>query len=124
MRLKNDLAQVMLAALDGKLAQTKLEFVNETALGVVMAKEGYPGGYTKGSVISGIADAEKIGQVKVFHSGTKQEAGELKSSGGRILCVTALGENLSLAQKTAYEAVAKINIAGSFYRHDIGNKAL
>ena len=124
MRLKNDLAQVMLDAIHGRLGQTKLEFTAESALGVVVAKDGYPGSYSKGAEISGLSEAEKLPLVKVFHSGTDLVDAKLVSSGGRILCVTALGENLRAAQDHAYEAVKKIAIDKSFYRHDIGSKVL
>ncbi|MBQ7584824.1 MAG: phosphoribosylamine--glycine ligase [Desulfovibrionaceae bacterium] len=124
LRLKSDLAPIMLSAIEGNLAKASLEFTSEAALGVVIAKEGYPASYAKGALISGIERAEKLPLVKVFHSGTELKNGQLLSTGGRILCVTCLGKDLSACQKTAYSAVQEIKIQESFYRKDIGAKGL
>lgn len=124
MRLKSDLAEIMLAAMDGSLANKKIAFSDKTALGVVLAAEGYPAYYPKGMTIGGINDAEDDSDVVVFHSGTKMEEGTVKATGGRVLCVTALGDSLAEAQSKAYAAMAKINMAHAHYRHDIGAKGI
>ncbi|MBQ7456928.1 MAG: phosphoribosylamine--glycine ligase [Desulfovibrio sp.] len=123
-RLESDLVPIMTHCLDGTLDACPIAFTKKAALGVVLAKEGYPGSYAKGARIEGIAQAEKTPNVTVFHSGTKRENGTLVSNGGRILCVTALGETIAESQKQAYAALGAIHCEGSFYRHDIGNKAL
>jgi len=91
-----------------------------------MAAKGYPGAYAKGMEISGLAEAEAVrpGKVKVFQAGTRSEHGKTVSSGGRALGVTALGDTLAAAQKTAYEAVARVRMEDSHFRRDIGNKGL
>jgi phosphoribosylamine--glycine ligase len=89
-----------------------------------MASHGYPGPYSKGKVITGLAEAAKLPDVKVFHAGTKIENGLVVTDGGRVLGVTALGETLAEAKKNAYEAVGRIHFQGAFYRHDIADKAL
>ncbi len=124
MRLTSDLSEAMLACVDGTLAETPLTYTSQTALGVVVAAEGYPGVYAKGMEITGISDADALPGVKVFHSGTRAEGGKLLSSGGRVLCVTALGDDLSDAQQNAYAAVAKICMPHSRFRHDIGRKGI
>ena len=124
MRLTSDLSEAMLACVDGTLAETPLTYPSQTALGVVVAAEGYPGVYVKGMEITGTKDADALPGVKVFHSGTRAEGGKLLSSGGRVLCVTALGDDLSDAQQNAYAAVAKIYMPHSRFRHDIGRKGI
>lgn len=99
MRLTSDLADAMLACVRGTLAETPLTYTPRTALGVVVAAEGYPGAYAKGMEITGISDADALPGVKVFHSGTRAEGDKLLSSGGRVLCVTALGDDLDDARK-------------------------
>lgn len=124
MRLENDPAAVMSAALDGRLGDIKLTFKKEAALGVVIVAEGYPGSYPKGMSLSGIEDAERLAGTKVFQAGTRREGGKLVSSGGRVLCVTALGASLAQAGKHAYEAVNCIHMENSRHRNDIGAKGL
>ena len=126
MRLESDLLAVMLACAEGRLHEVSMRYSRESALCVVMAAKGYPGAYAKGMEISGLAEAEavSIGNVKVFQAGTKSDQGKTVSIGGRVLGVTALGENLAEAQKTAYEAVAKVRMADSHFRRDIGSKGL
>ena len=94
------------------------------ALGVVIAAEGYPGSYPKGMEIKGIDAVDALPDTKVFQAGTKREGSRTLSSGGRVLCVTALGKGLAEAQKRAYEAVAKIDMEKSQHRSDIGAKGL
>ena len=124
MRLESDLLDVMGACIDGRLADVKLALRLESALGVVIAAEGYPGGYPKGMEIKGIDVVDALPDTKVFQAGTKREGSRTLSSGGRVLCVTALGNWLVEAQKRAYEAVAKIDMDKSQHRSDIGAKGL
>ncbi|MBO4300722.1 MAG: phosphoribosylamine--glycine ligase [Desulfovibrio sp.] len=124
MRLEGDLPALMLDAVHGRLPAGTLPHSSRTAVGVVMAAEGYPGSYAKGMTIKGIDTANALPDVKVFHSGTKLKDGALLSSGGRVLCVTALGRDLAEAQARAYDAVKTISMPQSFYRHDIGAKGI
>src|SRR5207253_3120291 len=91
---------------------------------VVMASQGYPGSYIKGRVITGLAEAAKLPDVKVFHAGTRMENGLFVTDGGRVLGATALGDTLADAKRNAYEAVSRIHFQGAFYRSDIADKAL
>ncbi|MDD3312075.1 phosphoribosylamine--glycine ligase [Pseudodesulfovibrio sp.] len=124
MRLTTDLVDVMLACIDGTLDQIEVTSTPQTACGVVMAAKGYPGSYPKGMAITGLDQADALPGVKVFQAGTRLEDGRVVSSGGRILCVTALGDTLRDAQKRAYEAVEKIHYENSYYRRDIAEKGL
>lgn len=126
MRLDGDLLDIMLACAQGRLHEVSLSYKPETAACVVMAAKGYPGAYPKGMEIDGIDEAEAVspGKVKVFQAGTKAEDGTIRSSGGRVLGVTALGKDLAEARKLAYAAVDKIRMDNSHYRKDIGNKGL
>ncbi len=123
MRLKSDLAESCEAAIDGQLWQHKLQWDNRAALGVVMACEGYPGRYQTGAVISGLEQADQK-DIKVFHAGTRERDGHTYTAGGRVVCVTALGDSISAAQARAYASVADINWSGAYYRTDIGYRAL
>ena len=123
MRLKSDLAQLCLAALDQKLDQTSAEWDPRAALGVVLAAGGYPESYAKGLVISGL-DACDTDDCKTFQAGTALSDGKVVTSGGRVLCVTALGESVTQAQRLAYEAIEKISWDGMFCRSDIGYRAI
>ncbi|AWM86048.1 phosphoribosylamine--glycine ligase [Microvirga sp. 17 mud 1-3] len=123
-RLKSDLVTAFLAACDGVLDSISLQWRPEAALTVVMAAKGYPGPVEKGSEIRGIAQAEGMEDVIVFHAGTKQEGDRIVSQGGRVLNVTALGTTITAAQKRAYEAVARIDWPEGFCRHDIGWRAV
>ena len=123
MRLKSDLAELCLAALDKRLDQTTAEWDERAALGVVLAADGYPDSYTKGHVIDGLEYCD-TDNCKTFHAGTAEKDGEIVTSGGRVLCVTALGESVTLAQNAAYESVKKIKWDGMFYRTDIGYRAI
>ena len=122
MRLKSDLFELLGAAIDGKLDQTELQWDRRTALGVVMAAAGYPAAPRKGDVISGSPPPAE--DLKVFHAGTTLVDGRLQASGGRVLCVTALGDSVKLAQQRAYEGVRAITFDGAQYRKDIGHRAL
>jgi phosphoribosylamine--glycine ligase len=124
MRLKTDLAEVLMAAADGKLEEiAPLEWDDRPAVCVVMASEGYPGDYKKGHVIRGIDEADRLDDVKVFHAGTAQVGDQIVTDGGRVLGVTALGENIAAAKLRAYQAVKCIRWDGAWCRKDISDKA-
>lgn len=123
MRLDSDLVELCLAGVMGHLDTTKVVWNEQPAVGVVLAAGGYPESYGKGAVISGIDDANSD-FVKVFHAGTTEKEGNVVTNGGRVLCVTALGDSVTEAQKNAYEAVAKISWDGVFYRSDIAYRAI
>ena len=123
-RLKNDLVDLFEASINGTLDEHELQWTEQSAVCVVIASGGYPSNYEKGKVISGLEDADAIPGVKVFHAGTKMVNGEFLTAGGRVLGVTALGDNLLLARNLAYEAAAMINFDGAFIRKDIAAKAL
>jgi phosphoribosylamine--glycine ligase len=123
-RLSSDILPLLIASAGGRLAGMVPVWSDETALTVVMATAGYPGAVTKGSVISGIEKAEAAGAV-VFHAGTASRAtGELVANGGRVLNVTALGDNVTAAKAKAYGAVAQIDWPEGFCRSDIGWRAV
>ena len=124
MRLKGDLAEIMLAYTRSGLKGKTMELDPDTALCVVMAAQGYPGEYVKDIPVSGLAEAEALGKVRVFQAGTAIKDGKLVSSGGRVLGVTAMGPDLASAQRLAYEAVAKIKMDPCHFRTDIGAKGL
>lgn len=122
MRLESDLIELCNAAVDGKLDQCTAIWSEQTAIGVVMAAEGYPDDYSKSDVINGLDDVPS--DVQVFHAGTTQKDGKAVTSGGRVLCVTALGTDIVDARQRVYTAAEKINWEGAFYRRDIGHRAL
>lgn len=127
MRLKTDLLDLLEAVVDGKLeefSEARLEWDPRPAVCVVMASQGYPGAYAKDKVISGLAEAAKLPDVKVFHAGTRLENNHVLTDGGRVLGVTALGNTLADAKHKAYEAVAKIQFQGGWCRKDIAGRAL
>ena len=124
MRLKSDIVPIMLATIDGTLDQAEIEWDERPTVCVVMASGGYPGKYKKGLPITGIKEAEALGDVKVFHAGTADANGTLVTNGGRVLGVTAIGEELTDAIDLAYEAVSQISFEGAHYREDIAAKAL
>ncbi|MAG93978.1 MAG: phosphoribosylamine--glycine ligase, partial [Planctomycetaceae bacterium] len=124
MRLKSNLAEILLAAAQGRLDQIEpLEWDSRPAICVVMASEGYPGKYTKGHAIRGLDDAAQLPDVKVFHAGTALHAENVVSDGGRVLGVTAIGDDLSRAKLNAYQAVKCIRWDGAWCRKDISDKA-
>jgi len=123
MRLKSDLFELLLHAADGTLdQQQQLQWDRRTALGVVMAAAGYPLAPRKGDVIHGGPPAAE--DLKVFHAGTALDGSVLRTSGGRVLCVTALGDSVRLAQARAYEGVRQIQFDGAQWRSDIGHRAI
>jgi phosphoribosylamine--glycine ligase len=123
MRLKSDLVDVLLHATDGTLDKVELDWDRRLALGVVLAAAGYPANPRKGDAITGLpVDTE---DAVVFHAGTAiDDTGTLRVTGGRVLCVTALGDSAKLAQQKAYEHLGGIHIDGVQYRRDIGHRAL
>ncbi len=123
MRLKSDLVDLCLSALDGSLTEKTTEWETQSALGVVLAAGGYPDDYAKGDVISGLPETEQLG-LKVFHAGTRQQNGQTVTAGGRVLCACALGDDIEQAQKRAYELVDQIQWNQMYYRTDIGFKAI
>ncbi len=121
-RLKTDLVEIMEAVIDERLAELDIEWEDNAAVCVVMASGGYPVSYKKGYEISGIKDAEDLGDIVVFHAGTKADKGKIVTNGGRVLGVTAIGQNLDSAIRHAYEGVSKISFKDEFHRNDIGIK--
>ena len=123
MRLKSDLLEVLAAAIDGKLDALELQWDRRTALGVVMAAHGYPDQPRKGDAINGLPP--EADDAMVFHAGTAlDEAGVLRTSGGRVLCVTVLADNVRQAQQRAYDVARGIHFDGVQYRRDIGHRAV
>lgn len=123
-RLKSDILPALVAAADGQLDKFDLRWHDEAALVVVMAADGYPGAYEKGSEIKGTGQADTHDDVVVFHAGTKLEDGKLLATGGRVLGVTAMGATVTDAQAKAYQAVDAIDWPGGFCRRDIGWRAI
>jgi len=122
MRLKTDLVEVLMKATEGALDSVELQWDRRFALGVVMAAAGYPESPRKGDPITGLpAEAE---DAVVFHAGTSNDDGTLRVTGGRVLCVTALGDSARLAQQRAYDALQGIHFDGAQYRRDIGHRAI
>lgn len=123
-RLKSDLVDLMEACIDGKLDECEIEWDPRPALCVVVASEGYPGSYEKGKAIRGLGKVAEIPDVFVYHAGTALENGQIVTAGGRVLGVTALGEDLRAARDRAYDAVERVDFQGAFFRSDIGHRAL
>lgn len=122
--LDGDLAEIMLACATGTLAKADIGWHDQAAVCVVMASGGYPGSYQQGLLISGLAEADALEGVAVFHAGTKVVDGQIVTAGGRVLGVTAVGKNIREAKDKAYEAIAKISFEGAHYRQDIAWRAL
>ncbi|MCK4590184.1 MAG: phosphoribosylamine--glycine ligase, partial [Candidatus Latescibacteria bacterium] len=122
--MKSDLVDILLAICDQKLKDVPIEEKNKAAVCVVMASEGYPGAYEKGKEITGLAGAEEMEDVVVFHAGTKLEKGKVVTNGGRVLGVTAVADGIPAAVNRAYQTVERIRFQGAHYRRDIGFRAL
>ena len=122
-RLESSLADVLMKTAQGRVSEINMKWSEKPSVCVVMASEGYPGTLRKGFEITGIEDAEKDGAI-VFHAGTSVRDGKIVNSGGRVLVVTADGEQVTDAIAKAYEAVAKIHWTGVQYRHDIAKRAV
>lgn len=123
LRLRSDLIELCLAGAEGKLDEKTSEWDKRPALGVVLAAGGYPGDYNNGEVIQGLPQQESA-DGKVFHAGTRMQGNDVVTSGGRVLCVTALGETVAQAQQRAYQLADGIQWPGSFCRKDIGYRAI
>ena len=124
MRLMSDLLPALIAACDGVLDKFDLRWYDDAALIVVMATNGYPGGYDRGSEIKNLGAAAELPDVTVFHAGTKADDGRIYANGGRVLGVTARAPSVAEAQARAYQAVDMVNWAGGFCRRDIGWRAI
>jgi phosphoribosylamine--glycine ligase len=124
MRLKSDLLAALLATVDGVLDRFSLRWRTETALVVVMAANGYPGAYEKGTPIHGLDAAAGDKRVMIFHAGTRRDGERILANGGRVLNVTALGSSIVEARRRAYDAIARMDWPGGFYRRDIGWRAM
>jgi len=129
LRMQSDLVEHCLAAIDGTLNAQETRWNQKPSVGVVLAAGGYPNSYNKGDVISGLPKLDSNSasadvSEKVFHAGTTEIDGNVCTHGGRVLCVTALGDNVSDAQAQAYKLASKINWNGMFYRDDIAWRAI
>ncbi len=124
MRLKSDLLAALVATADGVLGSFDLRWHDDAALTIVMAARGYPGTYTKGDEIRGLAQAAAMPGVEVFHAGTRRDGDRILADGGRVLSVTARGATIAQARDRAYAAVAAIDWPGGFCRSDIGWRAV
>jgi phosphoribosylamine--glycine ligase len=125
-RLKSDLVDLVEHATRGTLDRVEAEWDRRSALGVVLAASGYPESPRRGDPITGLdkVDAARHPDVVVFHAGTAQDGGRVVTSGGRVLCVTALGDSVRLAQRAAYSAIGDIRFDGMQFRSDIGHRAV
>jgi len=118
-RMKSDLLPLLEATIDGNLSKCAIEWDTRATVTIVLASGGYPGKYETGKTISGLDDAAKVEDVQIFHAGTKRANSEVKTAGGRVLAVTALGSTLKAARARAYEAVSRIHFENCHYRRDI-----
>ncbi|NOI66287.1 phosphoribosylamine--glycine ligase [Vibrio sp. 99-8-1] len=123
MRMESDLVDLCLDAIEERLDSCESFWDPRAAVGIVLAAGGYPADYAKGDVISGLPTDEIEGE-KIFHAGTREEAGKVTTNGGRVLCATALGETVSQAQQRAYKLTKQVSWNGAFYRNDIGYRAI
>jgi len=123
MRLQSDLVELCVAALDGRLDGATMRWDARAALAVVMAAGGYPVSYAKGDEIVGL-DAAAARDVKIFHSGTRAVGDKIVTDGGRVLTVVGLGDDIVVAQRRAYEAVAQVRFSNAYFRSDIGYRAV
>ncbi|WP_270168380.1 phosphoribosylamine--glycine ligase [Paenibacillus sp. SYP-B4298] len=123
-RLKTDLVDIILAALNGRLDQLDIEWSDEAATCVILASEGYPASYPKGRAISGLEEAAALEGVLIFHAGTAASDGQIVTNGGRVLGVVGVGKDTEASRERAYEAAKKIHFDGVHYRSDIALKAL
>ena len=123
MRLKSDLVTLCDLAIDGRLDEAKVEWDERVALGVVLAAKGYPVSASKGDEIQGLEN-NPLNGVKVFHAGTAEKEGKVITAGGRVLCVTGLGDTVLQAQQNTHAVIKNIHWEGMFYRSDIGYRAI
>jgi len=122
--LESDLLELLVASVEGRLDDVRMNWSQQATVCVVMASGGYPGNYSKGRAISGLDSVGNQKNVKVFHAGTALQNGEIVTNGGRVLGVTAWGDSLQQARDTAYDAVDRIQFEGAHFRKDIAAKAL
>jgi phosphoribosylamine--glycine ligase len=123
-RMKSDLLPLLEATIDGKIDRCAIEWDTRAAVTVVLASGGYPGKYETGKSISGLEEAARLEDVQIFHAGTKRDGNDVKTAGGRVLAVTALGSTLETARARAYEAVSHIHFENCHYRRDIALNAV
>jgi phosphoribosylamine--glycine ligase len=123
-RLDSDLVDLLNAVVDGRLDEADVRWTSQAAVCVVMASKGYPGKFESGKVIEGLDAAASLPGVQIFHSATKRIEHLTVTNGGRVLGVTALGDNIADAQRRAYAAVERIHFDNAYYRRDIASKAL
>ncbi|UCH45356.1 MAG: phosphoribosylamine--glycine ligase [Nitrospiraceae bacterium] len=124
MRLESDLFELLKATAEGRLADVKVTWKEDAAVCVVLSSRGYPGSYDKGDVITGLDEFKGRDDVVIFHAGTKLKGHNIVTSGGRVLGVTALGNDIVTAKRNAYKAIDKISYNGMHYRKDIADKAI
>tara|TARA_Y100001970_G_scaffold293982_1_gene445347 strand:- start:48432 stop:49712 length:1281 start_codon:yes stop_codon:yes gene_type:complete len=124
LRLKSDLIEMIQTCFTGNISNYKVEWDERSAMGIVMSSIGYPESYETGEKISGLDAFYNILDTKVFHSGTRLEGNNVLTNGGRVLCVTALGDNLKQSNKKAYSAVKQIDWNGKYFRKDIGYRVM
>ncbi len=123
-KLNTDIVEIFEASIDGRLSSMNVEWSDQSSVCIVIASGGYPEAYAKGKPITGIAEADQLPNIKVFHAGTKTENNQPLTSGGRVLGVTAVGKELQTTLDSAYEATKKISFDGAYFRSDIGAKAI
>jgi phosphoribosylamine--glycine ligase len=123
-RMKSDLLPLLEATIDGNVDKCAIEWDARTAVTVVLASTGYPGKYETGKSISGLDDAAELENVQIFHAGTKRDGDQVKTAGGRVLAVTALGATIEAARARAYEAVSCVCFEKCHYRRDIALNAV
>jgi phosphoribosylamine---glycine ligase len=123
-RMKSDLLPLLEWTIEGKIEQCAIEWDTRTAVTIVLASGGYPGKYEIGKPISGLQEAANFEDVQIFHAGTQRDGKDVKTAGGRVLAVTALGSTLETARARAYEAVSCIHFEKCHYRHDIALNAV
>ena len=123
-RMKSDLLPLLESTIDGKINTCAIEWDTRAAVTVVLASAGYPGKYETGKPISGLDDVAKLEDVHIFHAGTKHANGKIRTAGGRVLAVTALGSTIKEARERAYEAVSRIQFENCQYRRDIALSAV
>jgi len=123
-RMESDLVEALEACVEGRLSETEFRWKPGASACVVAASRGYPGSFEVGMPIAGLAAAAEVPGVEIFHAGTRLEDGEYRTSGGRVLGVTATGETLEAALGSVYEAMGRISFEGMVYRRDIGHRAM
>ncbi|HTX74560.1 MAG TPA: phosphoribosylamine--glycine ligase [Terracidiphilus sp.] len=123
-RMESDLVEALEACVEGRLSETEFRWKPGASVCVVSASEGYPGRYATGKVITGLEEATRVPGVEVFHAGTTFDGQQYRTSGGRVLGVTATGDTLEEALRAAYEGISRISFEGMVYRRDIGHRAL